>query len=785
MKLKLYSSLFILITFLLFTRCNRKKEIYIQNVGNEVVAFRALPFMLKDVKLLDGPFKTSLELNIKSLLKYEPDRFLAGFRAEAGLIPKAEKYHGWEDMTIAGHSLGHFLSACALMYQSTGDTGFLERVNYMVSELDSCQLADSNGYIGAIPDEKRILEEEVAKGEIISSGFNLNGLWSPFYTCHKVMAGLRDAYHLCENYKALEIEKKFADWIGTIVQNLPDSSIQQMLRCEYGGINEVLADLYGDTKNQKYLTLAMKFYDKAILDSLQAGIDILPGKHANTQIPKIIGLARQYELTGDSSDRNTAEFFWERVVHHHSYVTGGNGNYEYFGQPDRLRNRLGPNTTESCNVYNMLKLTTHIFMWNASAEAAEYYERAMLNHIHASQHPMDGRVIYNLSLDMGGIKEFQDPFGFTCCVGTGMESHSKYESDIYFRNDEELFINQFIASELTWKDKGIVLRQETKFPDEQGTSFFLRCENPTKLTFQLRYPSWAKNDMEIRINGKKHHIKQKPGSYIAMNRTWEDSDKIEVKFPFSLRLEAMPDDNNKVAIFYGPVLMAGELGPKDDLNVNDLLYVPVFVTSDRDPTDWTEPVIGKTNQFLTRNVGRPRDVLLRPFYSIYDKHYSVYWDLKDESGWRSLESIYHIYTARRRDIEDKTIDQVMTGDSISEYGHNLKNENSRSGTFKERLYRESREGWFSYQLKTLPGKTVALDVDYFIGLPGTKKFDILINNKLLISEDILYREENRFIDVQYIIPQELLKNQKSITVKFLAHQNSTAGPIFGVRVIRL
>jgi DUF1680 family protein len=418
MKLLAKPTILALIFALILGACTKKSET-ITTGGPEVVVFKALPFQLKDVKLLDGPFKHATELNIKSLLNYEPDRLLSKFRSEAGLNPKAKPYAGWEAMTIAGHSLGHYLSACALMYQSTGDQRFLDRVNYMVAELDTCQQA-GDGYIGAFSNGKKILLDEIAKGNIRAQGFDLNGIWSLFYTVHKMMAGLCDAYELCDNQKALEVNTRFADWLFPVLSGLTDEQLQKMLHCEFGGMNESLAELYAQTGNEKYMKMSRMFYHKSILDPLSEGIDILPGKHANTQIPKLIGLARSYELTGDSTDRKTAEFFWETVVKHHSYVTGGNCNHEYFGPPDTLRNQLSDETTETCNVYNMLKLSEHLFEWEASPEVADFYERALFNHILSSQHPETGRVIYNLSLEMGGSKFYQDPEDFTCCVGSGM-----------------------------------------------------------------------------------------------------------------------------------------------------------------------------------------------------------------------------------------------------------------------------------------------------------------------------------------------------------------------------
>jgi DUF1680 family protein len=778
-------SLFILIVSagLLFS-CKLAPENRIKTAGPEVVEFRVIPFEITDVKLLDGPFKKATELNIKSLLNYEPDRLLAKFRIEAGLKPKAEHYHGWEDNTIAGHSLGHYLSACALMYQTTSDQRFLDRVNYMVAELDTCQTADKEGYIGAFPDGKRILEEEVAKGNIRSAGFDLNGIWVPFYTEHKVMGGLRDAYHLCGNKKALEIEKKFADWLGGVVISLPDTSVQKMLRCEHGGINEVLAELYGDTGDEKYLKMSRIFHHKAILDSLLLGIDILPGKHANTQIPKLIGLARRYELTGNPDDRKTAEFFWDRVVHHHSYVTGGHCNNEYFGQPDKLRDRLGPYTTESCNVYNMLKLTRHLFMWNPTADEADFYERALLNHIHSSQHPVDGRVIYNLSLDMGGRKEYEDPYWFTCCVGSGMENHSKYGGDIYYHNNEELYVSQFIASEVNWKDKGVVVRQETAYPDEQGTTFTIDCQQPVKFTLQIRYPYWAKNGINIAVNGRNHKINQQPGSFVAVKRTWNKGDKVEVKMPFSLRLETMPDDSNRVAILYGPVVLAGELGPDEDSTVQEPLYVPVLMTGDRNPAKWTEPVPGKANEFVTKGVGKPRDVQLRPFFATHERHYSIYWDMFTEEDWKKRETDYQAHLVRMKELKEMTIDFVQAGEMQPERDHNFKGENTTPGYFKERGNRESRGGWFSYDMKTLPDQSLALVVDYWGGFPGSKTFDILIDGKIIATENISNKKDGQFISPLYNVPKELTKGKRRITVKFQAHPQNMAGPVFGVRVIK-
>lgn len=773
------------IVFCMISGCKPVKEGNVKTNGAEVVSFRVLPFSLTDVKLLDGPFLHATKLDEQTLLNYEPDRFLSKFYSEAGLKPKADHYIGWEDESLAGHSLGHYLSACSMMYQTTGDKRFLERVNYIVGELKKLQDSDGQGYIGAMPNGKKVFTEEIAKGNIEAQGGSLNGIWAPFYTQHKIMAGLRDAYRLCGDTTALVVEKKFADWIYRIVSQLNDDQIQKMLFCEHGGIAETLADLYSDTRDEKYINMSStKFYQKAVLDSLKDGIDILPGKHCNTNIPKAIALARIYELTGDTSDRTAAEFFWKTVVNHHTYVTGGNGNNEFFGPADKLRNRLGEGTTESCNVYNMLKLTEHLFEWEATAKTADFYERALFNHILSSQNPQNGRVTYNLSLEMGGFKDYQDPLWFTCCVGTGMENHSKYGRNIFYHSDNDLFLFQFIASELIWKEKGLKIIQNTRYPEEQGTTLGFICEKPLKMTLWVRYPYWAQDGIEIRINGSKNRIRQDPGSFIAIDRTWKTGDNVEIKIPFSLRLESMPDDSNRVAVMYGPLVMAGDLGAINDSASNDPMFVPVLVAGNRNPEEWMKPVEGKANTFLTLNTGRPRDFELRPFYSFFDRRYSVYWDLFTEAGWKAKQVDYKVENERIKKIRESQIDFIQPGEMQPERDHNFKGEKSSAGKFRERINRESKGGWFSYDIKSNADTPVALVVEYWGGFPGPKTFDILANDKIIATENISNKKEGQFITVQYDIPENISRGRFKLNIKFMAHEGNTAGPVFSIRTIR-
>jgi len=752
----------------------------------DVVDFKVLPFKIEDVKLLDGPFKQATDLNIKSLLAYEPDRFLAKFRSEAGLKPKAESYHGWEDNTIAGHSLGHYLTAIVLMYQTTGDPEFLKRVNYIVDELYECQQADKDGYLGAFPDGKMILEEQVAKGDIRSQGFNLNGIWVPFYTEHKVMDGLFHAYKYCGNQKALEINVRFADWLQTVVKDLNDEQIQKMLKCEYGGINESLAELYACTGNEKYLKLSRVFHDKLVLDSMANGVDNLSGKHANTQIPKLVGLARRYELTGSQSDRNAAEFFWNTVVNHHSYVTGGNCNHEYFGAADSLNDQLSDETTESCNVYNMLKLSEHLFEWDATAKVADYYERALFNHILSSQHPGDGRVIYNLSLEMGGAKVYQDPQWFTCCVGTGMESHSKYSKNIYYHNNDALYVFQFIASELNWKDKGIKVRQTTQFPEEQGTTLEIESAKPFKMALKIRYPYWASKGIQISVNGNPIKVDAEPGSFVEVGTKWKNGDKIEVKFPFTLRLEAMPDNPNRVAVFNGPVVLAGVLGPDPDSLAIDPMYVPVLMTKEKNPEKWLIPVKGQINTFEINNVGMPRNVQLKPFYKTHDLHYTVYWDTYNKEEWASHQAEYQAEQARKKELELKTVDLFRIGEMQPEREHNFADDKSSVVENKSRKGREvDREGWISFDMKLAKNRPTALNFEYWGGYNGSKTFDMLVDGVLIATQNISNMAPGKDVDKIYSIPENLIQGKDKISVKLVPHVGHRAGPVFMVRTIKL
>jgi DUF1680 family protein len=743
----------------------------------------ARAFSLHEVRLLAGEFKIGQDLATNYLLSLEPDRLLAGFRSEAGLPAKAKPYGGWEARSIAGHSLGHYLSACSLAWASTGDPEFQRRVNHIVDELAACQKAGGDGYLAAFKEGRKAFAE-IATGHIRSTGFDLNGLWVPNYTIHKVLAGLRDAYRLAGNAQALAVERHFADWLDKLHSGLSEAQMQSILACEHGGMNEVFADLYADTGDARYLKLSQRFDHRAILDPLALGNDILPGKHANTQIPKIIGLATRHELTGARHDRLAAQFFWDRVVQHHSYVTGGHCDAEHFGPPDQLNDRLSAKTTETCNVNNMLKLTEHVFGWNPNAGAADFYERALLNQIRSSQHP-DGRVIYNLSLKPGGNKRYESKYeSFTCCVGTGMENHVKYGQGIYFHDASSLWVNLFIASELNWKARGITLRQETKWPAGNRSKIIISSQQPQEFSLRLRHPFWA-DRLTVKVNGTQVSDTTSPSSYCVIKRVWRDGDEIELQFPMSLRTEAMPDNPNRIAIFYGPTVLAADLGPVNDPAADKAGFVPALLADGRPVADWVKPVSLEKRTFKTVGVGKPREVELVPFHQLHDRRYTVYCDLFTAADWSKREAEIRADEQRQRALEARTTDVFQPGEMQPERDHNVQGEKSEAHEAHGRKLRHARDGgWFSYEMKVDPAALHELVCVWWGNETGERTFDILVDGTKIATQQLLKNQPGKFWDAVYPIPGELTRGKEKVTIKLQAKPGNYAGGLFGSRILR-
>jgi len=758
-------------------------------VADKVTA-KVTPFDLSEVRLLDGPFRHAMELDAGYLLSLDQDRLLHDFRVNAGLPSTATPLGGWEapDVELRGHTVGHYLSALALMYASTGDDRFKSRAETMVAELARVQAALPSqgfnpGYLSAFPES---FIDRVERRERV---------WAPYYTLHKIMAGLLDVYLRFGDRHALDVVTKMADWVKLRVDRLTDDQMQAMLGTEFGGMNDVLANLYAAAGDAEYLRLARKFDHRALFEPLAHGEDPLNGLHGNTQIPQVIGAAREYELTGESRYRDIATFFWRRVVRSRSYVNGGNTDGERFFPPEEFSRHLGVSTAETCNTYNMLKLTRHLFTWEPSAETMDYYERALFNQILGSQDPETGMVMYYCPLRPGAFKTYSTPDdSFWCCVGTGLENHGKYGDSIYFHDDRTLYVNLFIPSELTWRKKGLMVRQETGFPDEGKTTLTIRSDRPQRLSVAIRYPTWALAGISLSANGTVQEVNATPGSYVTVDREWRTGDRVEVELPMTVHLEAMPDDPNTVALLDGPIVLAGDLGTTGLENARRYgpsapqlgrippIVVPSLVGDRESLPTRIEPVRGSPLHFRTVGLGRPNDVELAPFYRLYRSRYTVYWKLYSVHEWTAHEAEAAVAAARRRSVERRTIDAVVLDDEQSESVHAFDGENTNEGWFEGRRWREARQGWFSYDLKVSRGGPVTL-VCVYRGSGGRRRsFDILVNGEKIATETLEYHP-TEYLDREYPVPDRLTRGRSRITVRFQARPDATAGSLFEVRTV--
>jgi DUF1680 family protein len=618
---------------------------------------RATPVPIDRVRLTGGPLKHAQDITAKYLLSLDPDRMMAFYRVRAGLAQKAEPYGGWDGpgKNLTGHIAGHHLSAVSLMYLATGDPRFKQRADYLVRELKEVQDKHGDGYLSAL-EKGRESFAAVSKGDIRAAAFDLNGLWSPWYVLHKTFAGLRDAYRHTGNKVALDVEKKFAAWSESVLAPLSDAQVQKMLATEHGGMNEVLVDLAADTGNNRWLDLSYRFEHHAFTDALKRHEDNLSGKHGNCQIPKLIGSAARYVHAGDTADIIAASFFWDRVAQHHSYATGGHGLAEYFGAPDKLSDRVDGRTCETCNVYNMLKLTRTLFSVRPDPLYADFHERALFNHILASIDPEDGRVSYMVPVGRGVQQEYQDPqHDFTCCVGTGMESHALHGHGVYYESADTIWINLFVPSTAEFTLARASMSMSSGFPDGDTASITVNLPSPKEFTVAVRRPVWAGDAFTVAVNGTA--IEQPtlasmrvggaggrgnaPGNegeaqhsnYVYLKRTWRTGDRIELAIPKTTRIEATPDNKSVAAIMWGPLVLAGDLGPRrEGRGAPAPAPAPTLAVGSRAPSEWL--VAGTragdfTAKGIARTTGQPDggDVSLTPFYRTHRRRYSIYFDL--------------------------------------------------------------------------------------------------------------------------------------------------------------
>ncbi len=786
--------LFLLIALIFSKTSNAQERLY----SNE--------FPLQDVQLLDGPFKQARDLNIEVLLKYDVDRLLVPFLKEAGLPLKAESYENWEGLD--GHIGGHYLTAMAMNYAATGNSECKNRLEYMISEIKACQLANEKnnpewgvGYAGGVPNSKNIWPS-FKKGDFRV----FRSAWVPWYNLHKMYAGLRDAWLYTGNEDAKEIFLKFCDWGINITSSLSDEQMQVMLDTEHGGINEIFADAYQINGDEKYLMAAKRFSHRMLLDAMASDIDNLDNMHANTQVPKAIGFQRIAELSDDKKYTEAGNFFWETVTENRTLAFGGNSRREHFPSvsscTDFVNEVEGP---ESCNSYNMLRLTEGLYRMNPLAKYVDYYERTLYNHILSVQHPEHGGYVYFTPARPRHYKVYSAPNeAMWCCVGSGMEDHGKYNQFIYAHANDSLYLNLFVASELNWKEKGVKITQETKFPYEEQTNLKI-SEGSAQFTLMVRYPAWVEDGaLKITVNDEELQYHANKASYVAIKRKWENGDEVQISLPMHTSIEHMPNVPNYVAILHGPILLGAKTGTEDlaGLIADDSRWghiahgeklpvdkAPIIIEDDFSKIgNKLIPVKGKPMHFSAPDLQlvNPVHVEFEPFYQIHDSRYMMYWMALSNSQYKTYLDSLAILEKERLDLQKRTVDFVAPGEQQPEADHFMETSRSNSGNFQDEFWRDARnEGYFSYSMATNGEKNLSLIVRYWGAEWGSRKFDISIDNEKLISEDNTGRwNQSSFQDVEYTIPDSMVNGKDKIRVKFQAQARNTAGAVYYIRLVR-
>ena len=762
-------------------------------------------FPLGDVTLLDGPLKHARDLNIKTLLKYDCDRLLAPYRKEAGLEPKAKTYPNWDGLD--GHVGGHYLTAMAIN-AATGDEECRRRMEYMISEIAECAEANKKnhpewgvGYMGGMPNSAKIWSS-FKEGD-----FRVyNGSWAPFYNLHKMYAGLRDAWVYCGNAQAKKLFLEFCDWAVNITSKLSDQQMEQMLGNEHGGMNEVIADAYAMTGDRKYLECARRFSHKRLLTPLSQRQDCLDNLHANTQIPKVVGFERIAEVSGDEVYHTAASYFWDIVTGERTLAFGGNSRREHFPAKDACMDFIndidGP---ETCNTNNMLKLTEDLHRRNPEARYADFYEQAMMNHILSSQHPEHGGYVYFTPERPRHYRNYSAPNeAMWCCVGTGMENHGKYGQFIYTHVGDALFVNLFVASELNWKERGVVLRQETAFPYGEESRITI-TKGKGSFSLHLRYPGWVRpGEFKVEVNGKPVSVISGPSSYVTIDRKWKRGDVVTIHFPMHASLKYLPNVPQYVALMYGPILLGMKTGTEDmaHLIADDSRFgqyasgaklpvdqAPILINNNIEtiPSQLT-PVAGKPLHFtLSTKMVNGISGELQPFFEIHDSRYMMYWLALTEISYQQYLDRLAQEEKERQALEARTIDKVQPGEQQPETDHKMETDGSYTGNSNNVFFRDARDGHsFSYLMQTDGRNDLSLRLKYWgVGEWKTHEFDIFVDDVLVrsVNNTGKYRI-SEFKYETYELPASVLQGKQQVRVKFVAAKGRQIGEIYEVRLVR-
>lgn len=783
-----------LVVSLFSVSCGKKDVSDYSPKARQVVPTKAFMFNGGQVKLLDGPFKQSQEAEGNYLLSLNGDRLLAPFLIEAGLNPKDSVYGGWETSVLPGVALSFYLSGLSRMYMSTGEEEYLDKINYALDELERCQ-KKTGGYLLGVRDGRKLFERVKKEGCFPGFGEWGGGHATPFYSLEKLMSGLRDVYRVCHIPKALTIWKGVGEWLNSLMAYIPDTELHKMMKIEYGGMNWLLSDLYADTNDRRFLELSKRWQDTITVVPAVKGIDRLTNVHANMQFPKFAGLAARYPYSGDPGDLAGASYFWEQVVYRRSYATGGNSESEYFPPADSMSDRLTPFTEENCNEYNMLRLTSLLYQIEPKAEYADYQERVLFNHSLAAQNPDDGKICYHLPL-MSGARRHYSPLytDFACCVCSSMDHYTRHGEFIYAYDDSSLYVNLFIVSEVNWKQKGVNIIQETEFPFSGETTLKIRSDKKSEFTLKIRNPSWLASPMVITVNGKIQPLSSVDG-YFSINRNWQSGDIVSLKLPMNLRYESMSGDTNKVALFYGPILLAGALNETDAGSLAANMFNPAIMTRDKPVDEWLEPA-GDSLSFSC-TISKPGAIKVKPFFLLKHGFYTVYWQRMTGKEYELRRDFLAKKEQDNRNTERMTVDKVVVGDSISEERHHLKGY-SKTGAWPDNLPFMGHATWreltdtigFGYTMK-VPQSGRAILQCKFMGREAYEfwNFTILADNDTLLTKQRGKDDLSPVVPYTMAIPLpvETIKDKSSVTIRFLKFQKDSGGSmprLLGLRILK-
>lgn len=770
---------------------NKSKNISVRNIKSQNIKFQ--PVSLNFVRVSDEYYNNAFEKEIEYLKSLDADRLLAGFREVKGLKPKAEVYHGWENTEIKGHTLGHYLSALSQAYAVTNDMDLYKRIEYIIGELAEAQL--DNGYL-------------FASGEYLFDNIENNKpAWVPWYTMHKIFEGIIMAYEVTGSKKAYDIMSRLADWVYNRSSSWDEETNLRVLRVEYGGMNDCLYDVYSHTNKKEHLLAAQKFDEIALFKALYEGKDILNGLHANTTIPKFVGALKRYMVLDgcDSFYLEASKNFWDIVVKHHTYITGGNSEWEHFGMPDILDAHRTNCNCETCNTYNMLKLSMGLFQTTGEKKYLDFYDNTLTNAILSSQNPQTGMTTYFQPMATGYFKVYSTPYdSFWCCTGTGMENFTKLNDGIYYTgaNPEvlEITVGRYISSEFALPERTLKLKMNANYPYSEDSSIVISDigEN-TYLHFilRLRIPDWCNGSYKVDIGGSCEGITEKDG-FIYIDRNWKSNDKLNMKWNMAVTYERLQDNPYAVAFKYGPVVLCAGLGtenmetsktgvdvtiPACNIDLKDYIFIK-NMTVEQWLSDITNNMVRKqgTLEFTLRNTDEDERLVFKPYYKQHDERYGIYFSLFDISSEN-----YHSYMEkkeRKRLLELMTVDLLPVSNDQYELQHEIKGKDTfadtRNGYKCRGIY---PGGFFSYRMKVDSTKNNELIL--MLAREGKPvEYEIYADDELLVSKSTMGGWPPRIYEENVAIPINITNNKSCITIKFINKSEAAVFKLYGhVRMI--